>query len=431
MSPTQYARACQGEITEEMRNVAAREGLTPEEILAGVAGGTVVIPANITRTRKSYCGIGTGLRTKVNANIGTSQGHSGIEEEKSKLNISVASGADAVMDLSTGPDIDLVRRELIRDCPVAFGTVPVYQAAVESAAKRGAMVAMKPGDILDCILKQARDGVDFMTVHSGLTLHTLERLKGEARTTDVVSRGGSFLIGWMLHNEKENPFYQYFDDILAIARQYDVTLSLGDALRPGCLADATDRPQVQELIILGELVDRCRKAGVQAIVEGPGHVPLDQVDMNVKLQKRLCHNAPFYVLGPLVTDVAPGYDHITSAIGGAVAAAAGADFLCYVTPAEHLGLPDAEAVRQGIMASRIAGHAADIVKGVKGAARWDAAMARARKNLDWEEQKRLAMDPAAFERHPHHRDETGCSMCGPYCAMKIVSDYLGRRVDRC
>lgn len=256
-------------------------------------------------------------------------------------------------------------------------------------------------------------------------------MRRHPRIADIVSRGGSFLTGWMLHHQRENPFYHRFDDILDIAREYDVNLSLGDALRPGCIADATDRGQIQELVVLGELVHRCREAGVQVIVKGPGHVPMDQVETNIKLQKRLCHDAPFYVLGTLVTDVAPGYDHITAAIGGAIAAAAGADFPYYVTPSEHLGLPDEEAVRQGIMAVRVAGHAADIANGIKGAADLDRAMARSRKDLDWPEQRRLSMDPGVFGRHAHTRDDTGCSMCGPYCAMKIVSEYLGRTAGNC
>lgn len=428
---TQMQRALRGEITPEMMNVAKSEGWRPEDIMAEIAAGRMVIPANILRPRENYCGVGRGLRTKVNANIGTSKGTSGIEYEKRKLAISVECGADAVMDLSTGPDIDGVRRALIDGCPIAFGTVPIYQATVEAQETRSAIVAMTEEDILQAVQKQAEDGVDFMTIHCGLTLEALERLRKHPRITDVVSRGGSFLTGWMLHHQRQNPFYERFDDILDIASKYDITLSLGDALRPGCLADATDRGQIQELTVLGELVARCREAGVQVIVEGPGHVPMDQVEMNIKLQKRLCEDAPFYVLGPLVTDVAPGYDHITSAIGGAIAAAAGADFLCYVTPAEHLGLPDEEAVRQGIIASRIAGHAADIAKGIKGALEWDKSMAKARKALNWQEQRRLSMDPRAFEQHPHTRDETGCSMCGPYCAMKIVSEYLGRPMGSC
>ncbi|MBC9784604.1 phosphomethylpyrimidine synthase ThiC [Heliobacterium chlorum] len=428
---TQMERALRGEVTAEMVQVAESEGWQPEEIMAEIAAGRIVIPANNRRPRESYCGVGRGLRTKVNANIGTSKGFSGLEFEKHKLEISIECGADAVMDLSTGPDIDAVRRALIDDCPIAFGTVPIYQVTVEAQEIRGAIVSMTEEDILNAIKKQAEDGVDFMTIHCGLTLEAIERLRKHPRITDIVSRGGSFLTGWMLHHQRQNPFYTQFDNILEIAKEYDITLSLGDALRPGCLADATDRGQITELTILGELVDRCRAAGVQVIVEGPGHVPMDQIETNIKLQKRLCEEAPFYVLGPLVTDVAPGYDHITSAIGGAIAAAAGADFLCYVTPAEHLGLPNELDVRQGVIASRIAAHAADLAKGIKGAADWDRSMAKARKDLDWAEQRRLSMDPKAFDPHPHTRNETGCSMCGPYCAMKIVSDYLGRPTGSC
>ncbi|MZP30383.1 phosphomethylpyrimidine synthase ThiC [Heliobacterium undosum] len=428
---TQMERALRGEITPEMVQVAESEGWQPEALMAEIAAGRIVIPANNRRPRESYCGVGRGLRTKVNANIGTSKGTSGIEFEKRKLDISIECGADAVMDLSTGPDIDGVRRALIDGCPIAFGTVPIYQATVEAQEMKGAIINMTEEDILRGVQKQAEDGVDFMTIHCGLTMEAVERLRKHPRIADIVSRGGSFLTGWMLHHQRQNPFYAQFDRILEIAQEYDITLSLGDALRPGCIADATDRGQVQELMILGELVQRCRAAGVQVIVEGPGHVPMDQVEMNIKLQKRLCEEAPFYVLGPLVTDVAPGYDHITSAIGGAIAAAAGADFLCYVTPAEHLGLPDEQDVRQGVIASRIAGHAADLAKGIKGAMDWDKAMGKARKDLDWGEQRRLAMDPTAFDKHPHTRDKTGCSMCGPYCAMRIVSDYLGRPAGSC
>lgn len=428
---TQREKALRGEISAGMISVAHREGCSPEEIMAGVAAGRIAIPANILRPRPDYCGVGRGLSTKVNANIGTARGESGIAAELRKLKQCVKYGADAVMDLSTGPDIDGVRRALIGNCPVAFGTVPIYQAAVEAQEARGAIVAMTDDDILGAVQKQAEDGVDFMTIHCGLTLESLERMRRHPRIADIVSRGGSFLTAWMIHHQQENPFYRRFDDILEIARRYDITLSLGDALRPGCIADATDRGQVQELLVLGELVSRCREAGVQVIVEGPGHVPLDQVEMNIRLQKRLCHEAPFYVLGPLVTDVAPGYDHITAAIGGAVAAAAGADFICYVTPSEHLGLPDEEDVKQGIMAARIAGHAADIAKGIKGAARWDRDMAVARKAMDWDIQRRLSMDPGRFDRHAGVRDKSGCSMCGPYCAMKIVSQYLGRPAETC
>jgi len=317
--------------------------------------------------------------------------------------------------------------------PVAVGTVPIYQAAVEAIDKYGAIVDMTPDDLFRVIEENARDGVDFMTVHCGITMVVVERLKRQRRVTDVVSRGGTFLIGWMLHNGKENPLYEHYDRLLDLARAYDFTLSLGDGLRPGSLADATDRPQIEELITLGELVERAWQAGVQVMVEGPGHIPLDQIETNMRLQKTLCKGAPFYVLGPLVTDIGAGYDHITSAIGGALGAIYGADYLCYVTPSEHLGLPDADDVRLGVIASRIAGHAADIVKGVKGAAEWDLEMARARKSLDWEKQARLSLDPkrAFAVRSRHAPLGKACSMCGKYCAMDLMEKYLGITAEKC
>jgi phosphomethylpyrimidine synthase len=311
--------------------------------------------------------------------------------------------------------------------------VPIYQAGIEAVARHGAIVKMTADELFSVIEEHARDGVDFVTVHCGVTRAAIERLRIQKRVADIVSRGGAFLVGWMLHNECENPLYEQYDRLLEIARQYDVTLSLGDGLRPGSLADATDRAQVQELITLGELVQRAHEAGVQAMVEGPGHLPLNHIDANVKLQKSLCHGAPFYVLGPLVTDVAAGYDHITGAIGGAIAAAAGTDFLCYVTPAEHLSLPDPEDVRLGVIASRIAAHAGDIAKGVKGAAEWDRQMSLARKAFDWEQQERLSLNPEHFSR-AHQKHTTGgkaCSMCGEFCAMEIAEKYLGISVTRC
>ncbi|MCX8125652.1 MAG: phosphomethylpyrimidine synthase ThiC, partial [Dehalococcoidia bacterium] len=337
------------------------------------------------------------------------------------------------MDLSTGQGISDVRRAVIRNSSVPVGTVPIYQAAIEAIDRHGAIVGMNVDDLFSTIEQQAIDGVDFMTVHCGVTQAAITRLKLQGRVTDVVSRGGAFLIGWMVHNEKENPLYEYYDRLLELARKYDVTLSLGDGMRPGSLADATDRPQVQELVVLGELVERAWEAGVQVMVEGPGHVPLDQIVANVQLQKSLCRGAPFYVLGPLVTDIAAGYDHIAGAIGGAIAAAAGADFLCYVTQAEHLSLPDIEDVRSGVIASRIAAHAADIVKNVPGARERDRKMAAARKRLDWEEQARLALDPERV-RAVHSRYATrgsACSMCGDYCAMELVSKYLNITAVRC
>jgi phosphomethylpyrimidine synthase len=312
--------------------------------------------------------------------------------------------------------------------------VPVYQAGIKAIETRGAIVKMTADDLFAAIEEHITDGVDFITVHCGVTAGAIARLKQQGRVADVVSRGGAFLVGWMIHNESENPLYEQYDRLLDMCREYDVTLSLGDGLRPGCLADATDRAQIDELLTIGELVARAQDAGVQAMVEGPGHVPLDQITANVKLEKSVCKGAPFYVLGPIVTDVGAGYDHITGAIGGAIAAAAGTDFLCYVTPAEHLSLPDPEDVRQGIIASRIAAHAGDIAKGVKGAMDWDRRMSVARKNLDWEEQARLAMDPARtrmVHESQHKTAGSACSMCGKYCAMELVSEYLGTKTEKC
>ena len=431
---TQLKAALKGEITPEMKQVAASEAVAEKFIQAGVAEGTMVIPANKNHRNLKPCGIGRGLRTKVNANIGTSPVFTGLKEEMVKLQEALAAGTDTIMDLSTGGDLDATRRVIINHCPVPVGTVPIYQAVVEAKEKRGSIVGMTADDLFAVIEKQASDGVDFITVHCGVTLEVVSHLKQQGRVTDIVSRGGSFITGWMLHNEKENPLYAQFDRLLEICLAFDLTLSLGDGLRPGCLADASDRAQIQELILLGELVDRARAAGVQAMVEGPGHLPLDQITANVQIQKTLCKGAPFYVLGPLVTDVAPGYDHITGAIGAALAAMAGADFICYVTPSEHLGLPTAQDVREGVIAARIAAHATDIVKGVPGARQWDLAMAKARKDLDWDTQLALAIDPQKArqiraQRNP--QDTSTCTMCGEFCAMKLVGEFLGKRSEQC
>ena len=424
MTQLEIARA--GKISPEMKAVAEHERLDPEFIRAGVAAGTIVIPRNLNREVERLCGIGAGLRTKVNANIGTSADFPSLEDEIEKLRVAIEAGADAVMDLSTGGDLAAVRKAIIENCTVPLGTVPIYEAAVKSA-ENGSVVSMSEDDLFRVIERNALDGVDFITVHCGITRESIRRLQESGRVADVVSRGGAFLVCWMLGNDRENPLYARFDDLLDICRKHDVTLSLGDGMRPGCLADATDRPQVQELIILGELVDRSRTAGVQAMVEGPGHVPMNQIIANVQIQKTLCKGAPFYVLGPLVTDIAPGYDHITSAIGGAIAAAAGVDFLCYVTPSEHLGLPGPDEVREGVMAGRIAAHAGDIAKGVKGAMDWDREMSVARKSLDWDKQAELSIDPIKFAKfraeRPTHADDV-CSMCGEFCAMKVVDEYL-------
>ncbi|MFC2342963.1 MAG: phosphomethylpyrimidine synthase ThiC [Negativicutes bacterium] len=424
---TQMQAARAGKITEAMKEVAAQERQSPETIRERVAKGTVAICANPNHTGVRPAGVGEGLRVKVNANIGTSSDFPDLAPELEKLKEAVRCGADAVMDLSTGDNIGASRRAIIGQSPVMVGTVPIYEATVTAMKERGAVVDMKAEDLLRAIEEQAKDGADFMTLHCGLTREAIARLHRQGRVMDVVSRGGSFITGWMLHNEKENPLYENYDTILDICEKYDVTISLGDGLRPGCLADATDRAQIAELMTLGELVDRAWARGVQVMVEGPGHVPFDQIAANMKLEKQLCHGAPFYVLGPLVTDIAPGYDHITSAIGGTMAAVHGADFLCYVTPAEHLALPTLQDVHDGVIASRIAAHAADIVKGVPGAAEWDLSMARARKALDWEAQMDLAIDPETARAKRAWReaaDTDACSMCGNYCAVKIVNQYM-------
>ncbi len=423
---TQLELAKAGVLSPQMEAVAQHEKVEAEFIRQGVAKGTIVIPANINHANLVPCGIGQGLSTKVNANIGTSADFCNADVELEKLGVAIRSGADTVMDLSTAGDISAIRRAVIAASSVPIGTVPIYQVGIEAIANHDAIVKMTADDLFAVIEEHARDGVDFITVHCGVTQSAVARLKEQGRVTDVVSRGGAFLIGWMLYNERENPLYEYFDRLLDIVKESDVTLSLGDGMRPGCLADATDRAQVEELLTIGELVNRAQQAGVQAMVEGPGHLPLNQIETNVQLQKAVCKGAPFYVLGPLVTDVAAGYDHITGAIGGAIAAAAGTDFLCYVTPAEHLGLPDPEDVRQGVIASRIAAHAGDIVKGVKGAQEWDMKMSVARKKLDWEEQAKLSLDPE-LSRQVHSKHASGgsaCSMCGPYCAMELMEKYL-------
>jgi len=430
---TQLELARTGIISPQMATVAQQEGLEAEVIRQGVANGTVVIPANANHGNLVPCGIGQGLRTKVNANIGTSSDFGNIDTELGKLRIAIEAGADTVMDLSTGGDLARIRQAIIASSSVPVGTVPIYQAGIEATNRHGAIVKMTVDELFAVIEEHARDGVDFITVHCGVTRSAIARLKQQGRVTDVVSRGGAFLIGWIVYNERENPLYEYYDRLLEIARHFDVTLSLGDGMRPGSLADATDRAQVEELLTIGELVQRARQAGVQVIVEGPGHLPLNQIEANVRLEKAICRGAPFYVLGPLVTDVAVGYDHITGAIGGAIAAAAGTDFLCYVTPAEHLSLPDPEDVKQGVIASRIAAHAGDIAKGVKGAEQWDMKMSLARKKLNWEEQARLSLDPERSRQvHSKHASAgAACSMCGEYCAMALVEEFLGISVPRC
>jgi len=426
---TQLSAARSGEITPQVRKIAQDEDLDPETVAQGVASGQIVVPHNSRRQLARPIGIGKGLRTKVNANVGTSTDSFQLEMELEKVRIALKAGTDTVMDLSTGGDLERILREILRICPVPLGTVPIYRAVIETIAQQGALVKMDDDKIFQVIEKQAQGGVDFITVHCGVTQEVLERLKMQGRLTDIVSRGGAFLITWMVANGRENPLYDQFDRLLDLAAEYDLTLSLGDGLRPGCLADATDRAQVQETIVLGELTKRAWERDVQVMIEGPGHVPIDQIEANVLLEKRLCHGAPFYVLGPLVTDVASGYDHIACAIGGALAASVGADFLCYVTPGEHLRLPTAEEVREGVIAARIAAHAGDIAKGIKGALDWDEQMSSARKALDWERQIQLSIDPeharrAREESRPHTEDV--CTMCGEYCALKLVEEVLKR-----
>jgi len=428
-------------IPAEVRAAARREKLDAERVRRRFVSGRVVIPSNPVHSPEPV-GIGEGFTVKINVNIGTSRDHCSLKEELLKARTAVGLGTDAIMDLSTGGDTRAIRKRLLKAVKVPLGTVPIYETALETirgasgkepgrsggrpSSRTNRIVDMSSDAIFSTIERQAREGVDFMTVHCGITRESVARLKRSGRIADIVSRGGAFLSAWIMHNDKENPLYSDFDYLLELAKKHEFTLSLGDGLRPGCIADATDRAQLQELIILGELVDRARKAGVQAMVEGPGHVPLNQIEANIRLEKTVCKGAPFYVLGPLVTDIAPGYDHITSAIGGALAAWYGADFLCYVTPSEHLSLPTVEDVRQGTVASRIAAHAADLARGIG----WerDIAMARARKALDWEGQFRQAIDPdharEVRNRHKPKKSERTCTMCGDLCAMAIDDEFV-------
>lgn len=423
---TLLSKAQSGEITKEMKIIAKKEGVSHEYIRESIAEGIIVIPYNKKhKSLEVLSGIGRGLRTKVNANIGTSSEHTSLEDEIEKLDVAIKAGTDTVMDLSTGGDIDKIRRTIIDRSTVPVGTVPIYQAAIESTKRKG-IVNMTEDYIFDVIEKQAEDGADFMTVHCGVTREAIKRLRNQGRVLDIVSRGGAFLVEWMIYNKKENPLFENYDRLLEIAKKYDVTLSLGDGLRPGCLADATDRGQIQETVILGELAKRALKEGVQIIIEGPGHMPIDQIETNVLLVKKICGGAPFYVLGPLVTDISPGYDHITGAIGGALAGYWGADYLCYLTPSEHLRLPTVDDVREGVIITRIAAHAADIAKGISGALDKDIEMARARKKLNWEKQISLSIDPEKARRYRKESKITGdkCTMCGKYCAIDIVNKYF-------
>ena len=413
---TQIEAARKGIITQQMIEVAEDEGLAPELIRERVSTGEIVIPRNIHHEFRAI-GVGKGLRTKVNSNIGASNFHQFLEEEIEKLFTSVRFGADSVMDLSTGTDLDKIRVELVSRCSVMIGTVPIYQVGSE-----GSIMELGADKFLDVIERQAKQGVDFMTLHCGVTRETVKRLRGHQRIEGIVSRGGALLAAWIERTGNENPLFEHFDEVCGICRTHDVTISMGDGLRPGATGDATDRGQIGELLVMGELTERARKNGVQVMIEGPGHVPLDQIEANVKLEKRVCAGAPFYVLGPLTCDVAPGYDHITGAIGGAIAAANGTDFLCYVTPAEHLRLPDNDDVRDGVIATRIAAHSGDLVKGVRGAKVWNDQMSRYRKALNWEGMYAMAMDPDKARRYKEESEASGsnvCSMCGSLCSINI------------
>jgi len=424
---TQLEAARKNRITPEMKAVATAEKINLKFLRELIAKGEVVILKNNKHSIDKPVAIGKHLRTKVNANIGTSQDYADVNVEVEKAKVGVKAGADTIMDLSTGGNLSHIRKSIMKNVPVVIGTVPIYQAVIETIEKKGALIKMTSDDIFNVLQEQAEEGVDFFTVHCGVNLSSIERLRKQGRLTNIVSRGGSFLTTWMIANEKENPLYEEFDRLLEIAYTYDITLSLGDGLRPGSLHDATDRAQITELIILGELTKQAKENNVQVMIEGPGHIPLNQIETNIKLQKKICDNAPFYVLGPIVTDIAPGYDHITSAIGGSIAAASGADFLCYVTPGEHLKLPNKDDVRQGVIASRIAAHAADISKDLPGAIEWDNLISKARKELNWKKQIELSIDPETAQKlrdeGKSDKDDV-CSMCGEYCAIKMVNQIL-------
>lgn len=427
---TQMDAARKGIITPELSKVAAKEHMREDELLPLVASGKVVIPANKLHTCLDPEGIGSMLQTKINVNLGISRDCKDYDIEMKKVMEAVNLGAHAIMDLSSHGNTEPFRKKLIAECPVMVGTVPIYDSVIHYQRDLATLTAK---DFIDVVRLHAENGVDFVTLHCGITRKTIEQIKKHKRKMNIVSRGGSLVFAWMTMTGEENPFYEYYDEILDICAEYDVTVSLGDACRPGCLADATDVCQIEELVRLGELTKRAWEKDVQVMVEGPGHVPMDQIAANMKVQQTICMGAPFYVLGPLVTDIAPGYDHITAAIGGAIAAQAGAAFLCYVTPAEHLALPNVDDVKQGIIASKIAAHAADIAKGVRGARDIDDKMADARRVLDWDKQWECALDSETAkairaDRSPEHEDT--CSMCGKFCAVRSMNKALaGEYID--
>lgn len=424
---TQLEYAKRGIITPLVKKIAAGELVDAELMLRRIKAGKVVLPLNKRHRIKKPCAIGLGLRTKINANIGTSTDKSQINDELEKLKIVYKYGADTVMDLSIGGNLGKIRKEILFHSPLPVGTVPIYEIAVNAQKKRGNFLAFNIKDILDTLLSQAEDGIDFFTIHAGVTKRSVTVLKKTKRLLGIVSRGGAIIASWMAYHKKENPFYEFFDEVLKVAYKYDICLSLGDGLRPGSIWDATDAPQIAELKILGKLAKRAKKKNVQVMIEGPGHVPLNQIEKNIALEKKICQGAPFYVLGPLVTDIAAGYDHISSSIGGALAASLGADFLCYVTPSEHLRHPSVEDVREAVIATRIAAHAADIAKGIDSAKCWDKKISEARKKRDWEKQIKLSLD-AQKARHYRLSSKPSlldvCTMCGRYCSIKMMEECL-------
>ena len=429
---TQMDAARKGIATPQMKAVAEKERMPLEQLMELVAKGQVAICANKAHTCLDPQGVGSMLRTKINVNLGVSRDCKDYDIEMKKVQSAIDLGAEAIMDLSSHGDTQPFRKKLVAECPAMIGTVPVYDSVIHYQRDLGTLTAQ---DFIDVVRLHAEDGVDFVTLHCGITRKTIDQIRRHKRKMNIVSRGGSLVFAWMTMTGEENPFYEHFDEILDICEQHDVTISLGDACRPGCLADATDVCQIEELVRLGELTKRAWEHNVQVMVEGPGHVPLNQVAANMQVQQSICMGAPFYVLGPLVTDIAPGYDHITAAIGGAVAAMSGAAFLCYVTPAEHLALPNVEDVKQGIIASKIAAHAADIAKGIPGARDIDDKMAQARQALDWESQFACALDPETARairdsRKPEDDHSDTCSMCGKFCAVRSMNKALsGEYID--
>jgi len=428
---TQISEAKQGKTTPQMKDVARCEKIALDVVRKGVAAGQIVIPYNPIHAPSSL-GIGKGLRVKVNANIGTSREHCNFKEELEKAKVAVGAGAHAVMDLSTGGDLDKIRRSLLKTVAVPFGTVPIYQAGIEAIEKRGSIVDMTEDDMFSMVESQAKQGVDFAVVHVGITKESVERLRKQKRLIPMVSRGGSFHMAWILHHDKENPLYKNFEYLLEVAKGYDLTLSLGDGMRSGALSDSNDRAKFQELLIIGELVEKARKAGVQTMVEGPGHMPLSDIQANIQVMKTVTKEAPYFVLGPLVTDIAPGYDHFVGGIGGAFAGFCGADFLCYVTPAEHLCLPDKNDVWDGVVATRIAAHAADLARGIDRDI--DRTFSTAREALDWKKMFELCIDPTKAKEYRAKRspseDTNACSMCGSLCALEMVNKYLNKNKRR-